>query len=343
MTVLLPLLTLAVTDHLQWAPYAAFGAFGSVFAREHGHRRRGRVQVEVGLSLVLAVTLGAAVATTPWRPWLAVVVGAVIAAAAAFASDVLDWRPRGPLFQVFGFGVCAAIPTTPSQVVVAAAVSTASAAVAVAVGTAGALRPTASWRLDDAGTPARQRLRTAWGRPGVRTHLLRYSLAALLAGSLATVSGLGHTAWAVVAAVVPMAAADTRGRLVRATHRFVGTAAGLVLTLALLSLPVRGTTAVLLVAALQVGAELVVLRNYGLAMVLVTPLAVLMGRLTGSVPASRLLVDRAAETAIGLAVGIALTLVLRDREAQEATARSQPRPTTVAADPTTPSRAASHG
>ena len=44
----------------------------------------------------------------------------------------------------------------------------------------------------------------------VRRHALRYGLAVLGAGSIATVAGIGHPSWAMVAAIVPLAVSDTR-------------------------------------------------------------------------------------------------------------------------------------
>ena len=70
---------------------------------------------------------------------------------------------------------------------------------------------------------------------------------------------------------------------------------------------------VLAVAVLQVLAELVVGSNYALALVAVTPLALLMVHLAVPVPASTLLADRGVETLIGVAAGLAVGYVTRVR------------------------------
>ena len=66
------------------------------------------------------------------------------------------------------------------------------------------------------------------------------------------------------------------------------------------------------VAALQVGAELLVGRNYALALLCITPLALMMGQIVHEVPVGPLLVDRAVETLIGCGVALVVLLVVRD-------------------------------
>ncbi|GAB2927707.1 FUSC family protein [Rhodococcus aerolatus] len=302
-----PLLALVLTGHVGWTVYAAFGAFASVYGRDAALPDRAGMQLTAGAALTAAVGLGATVALLPGAAWWAVVVASLVAVAGAVLADSAAWRPPGPLFLVFGFAVVASVPATAADVGTAVLVAGAAAAFAVVVGSARWGRGPVTPRLaapDWAGT-----LR----RPGARLHLLRYLLAPLLAGGASTALGLGHAYWAMVAAVVPMAAPDVIGRLVRAVARLAGTAAGLVVAAGLLALHPSGVAVVLLVVVLQVLAELVVVRNYALALVAITPLALLVGLLARPVPAGQLLGDRALDTALGVAVAIGLTLVLRDR------------------------------
>ena len=57
--------------------------------------------------------------------------------------------------------------------------------------------------------------------------------------------------------------------------------------------------------------ELLIGRNYALALLLVTPLALLMGQVAAPRPAVPLLLDRGAETFVGAAVGLGVLLVVR--------------------------------
>lgn len=74
-----------------------------------------------------------------------------------------------------------------------------------------------------------------------------------------------------------MTARGVTGQLVRAGHRIVGTLVGLVTSAGLLVLGLGAVATVLVVAVLQIVTELLVGRNYGLALVFITPMALLMG------------------------------------------------------------------
>jgi hypothetical protein len=318
-SVAVPLLVLQAVGRPEWSIYAAFGAFTGLYGRNRLHLGRLRMQLTLGLVLVAAVTAGTAVSTFDTRGWVAVPTAALVATVAALLSEAQDWHPPGPLFVVFAFSACASLPGRPSLIGVAAAAASASAGFAVVVGVAG-------WvRARHAAAPVH--------RPGVvsvlaehqtRIHLLRYGLAVLIAGSLATAAGIGHSYWAMVAAVVPMAARDLTGQLIRGAHRLLGTLLGLGLAALLLTLPLHGLLLVAVVVLLQMGAELLIGRNYGLALVFVTPLALLLGQLAVARPAGPLLRDRALETLLGVAVALAVTVLTRQRSAYPALPDASP-------------------
>ncbi|HEY5821079.1 MAG TPA: FUSC family protein [Propionibacteriaceae bacterium] len=313
-SVLAPLVVVTAADRQDLALFAVFGAFASVYGRAESHRSRFRSQAVVGAGLVVCIGAGAAVATAgAVRPWLAVVVAALIAALGSLASDALRWRPPGSFFLVFAFGAVASVPTPEGlgrHVLVAVGVSAAAAAFAVAVGTVGAI-PAGNRRLTP---PPPAAFAATLRRPGAWLHASRYLIGALVAGGIATAAGLGHPYWAALTAVVPMAAPDTTTRLLRAGHRLIGTAFGLVVAAGLLALHPTGWLLVGIVGAAQFGAELFVMRNYSLTLLFVTPLALLMTALGGNVDPSQLLVDRAIETVLGVAVGIGATLLWSERE-----------------------------
>jgi len=82
---------------------------------------------------------------------------------------------------------------------------------------------------------------------------------------------------------------------------------------ALFALELSGMAVIVVVVALQALAELFVGRNYGLALIAVTPLALLMVHLAAPVPAGTLIVDRGLETVIGVAVGLLVGWLTRSR------------------------------
>jgi len=302
-SVLVPLLVLYAAGRLEWSIFATFGAFTSLYGRERAGRARLQLQARLALYLTVAVGLGTLVAISPDRAWLAVPAAATVAALGSFASDAERWHPPGPLFLVFAFAACAALPSSGSDVPVAVGIAAASAAFSVVVGNVGAW-----WRRDD-GEPARRPTYLA----SLRWHVLPCSLGVFLAGTIATTSDIGRPYWAMVSAVVPLVAVDFRHQVVRGLHRVVGTFAGLVVAGALLALDLGGLAVILVVALLQAVAELLVGRNYALALVAITPLALLMVHLAAPVPTSELLTDRGIETVIGVAAGIAVGYVTRVR------------------------------
>jgi len=303
-----PLITLWAVGRLDWSLYAAFGAFTALYGRSLAGAARTRMQTSAAVTFVASVVLGTAIALAPAAPWVLVGAAALWAAVIALVSERFAWAPPGAIFQVFALGACASAPAVVGDLLPAVLVSAAVAVFALLVG----LVP---------GGPARDSAPpTSFGallrRREVRLHLLRYLLAAGIAGAIATAIGLGHPYWAALSAVVPLAAADTAGRLLRAGQRLLGTFFGLAIAATILAFHPSGLVAVLIAVALQVCAELLVVRNYGLALVFVTPLALVMIGIAHPVDAGALIQDRAIDTLLGVAVGTALTLATHERRVQ---------------------------
>ena len=305
-SVFVPLLALALIDRPEWSMYAAFGAFTSLYGRNHVHLSRAAMQATAGAALVAAVMAGALVGMRDNAAWVAVPVAAVVAGLASALSRAQDWHPPGSLFLVFAFGACASVPHTAPDLAPALLVSGGSALFAVVVGAVG------GFARGDRSLPSRVRFHRSWIP-------LQDLTATAVAGALATGAGIGHPYWASVAAVAPLSARGLRGQLARGTQRVLGTLLGLLTSAVLLSLHLTGVVLLVVIAALQVGAELLVGRNYGVAMLVITPLALLMGQTANEQPVGELLFDRGVETVIGSGVGLGLVLVLywhRHRRAQ---------------------------
>jgi uncharacterized membrane protein YccC len=105
--------------------------------------------------------------------------------------------------------------------------------------------------------------------------------------------------------------------LQRGTERLLGTWVGLGLAAVILLIHPQGIWLVLIVALLQFIIELLVVRNYTLAVVFITATALTISSGARRVDAGELLVSRGADTAIGCAVAIVVYLVAARR--QEAT------------------------
>ena len=131
-------------------------------------------------------------------------------------------------------------------------------------------------------------------------------------GALATWAGsrlgFGHNYWAMVAAVVPLVGHTTRHRVRRGVQRIIGTVLGLVVMAGILLLGLQPWQTVLVMALCQFGAEMFIIRQYLLAQIFVTPLALVSTLLVVPSSPAILLRDRIIETVTGAAVGIAVVL-----------------------------------
>ncbi|MGW2661580.1 FUSC family protein [Nocardia tengchongensis] len=144
-------------------------------------------------------------------------------------------------------------------------------------------------------------------------HAGRYALAVALAGVCGVALGVAHANWAMAAAAVPLAAGDSRGRVLRGVERVAGTFIGLGAS-ALLLLPhppprLLGVSVLLLLFP----TELFMARNYALALGFFTPLIMVMTELAAPADPVRLLLDRGTDTILGVTVGVAVALLTRPR------------------------------
>ncbi|WP_051798370.1 FUSC family protein [Catenuloplanes japonicus] len=149
----------------------------------------------------------------------------------------------------------------------------------------------------------------------------RVALGALIAGAVAgwlsggPSGGLGHGYWAAVSAVAVLQTPNLLGAVHRSVQRAVGTLLGVVLAAAAILLLPGQWALVAAIVLLQVVAELLVVRNYGLAMLAVTPLAILVGELARPAPATGLLRDRLLQTLLGCLIGLLCAVLVRNRAA----------------------------
>ena len=293
---------------------ASTGALSALYLSARSRRERIRRLPLVQLGLLVSVALGAA---TGGNRIAAPIVLAVVAVGAVVLVSATAVGPPGALFPVLAAGVSSRLVgpvsvggdgLSPLLVIECTA---AGAAFAFLVVVAPLIVPAV--RRRDRERPVTT-LRFALDANS-RTVVARVSVAAVIASALAAGLGLQRGYWVVVAVVAVLQAG--RGRRlsgVRAVHRVVGTLVGagvFVLAATLLGLPAAGILLAVVLGALQFGAEMVVVRHYGIALLFVTPLALLIAE-AGS-PGDPWLIagTRVLDTAIGCA--IALLVLLGDR------------------------------
>jgi len=143
----------------------------------------------------------------------------------------------------------------------------------------------------------------------IRIILVRLVIATGIAVLVTAPLGI-HRAYWVVVAVVAILQNGHRLRLtgLRAVHRVLGTLVGLGL-FALVSLASpSGIGLALLLMALQFVVELVVIRNYGLALVFITPLALTIAAQAGTSNVGVIVGERFSDTLLGAVIATAVLL-----------------------------------
>ncbi|GAB3272106.1 FUSC family protein [Arthrobacter pigmenti] len=309
-----PLLVVLALDRIDLTIFAAFGAFTGIYAKAEVARRRFQHQSIAGAILVACLALGGSYASVGAPEWAIVLTTAVIAGAGSIAADYWQLKPAGSLFFVFAFAAVASLPDVPPwwQALTVGAASVLWCLILGAVPTMARKLRTGDRTTTGGQEPDRQRT-VQWSV--LMMHAMRYFVAAGIAGGLATFADIGHAYWAMVAAVVPIAAPSLAGRLARAVHRIIGTLGGVAVTAGILALPLQPWHIVLLLVLLQFLAEMFVQRHYTIALFFITPLALLMSYLVTRQAPADLLVDRTVETIIGALVGVVVVVLMRERAA----------------------------
>lgn len=316
----IPLLLLLATDHMSWAMYAGFGAFTGIYSRYEPTRARFRRQGLMAIVLTSCVAIGATLAHIGQRledtaaPWLALGVTSLVAGLVSALVTARGIKPGGAIFPLFAVAAVAAAPPA-APIWIAVLVAAGAASGSVVLGLVG------HWLGERHPAEGFGPERRTWTGQQVRTDFVRTALAALLAGVLGLASGLPFPYWAQIAAIAPLSVPGRGAQVERGLHRVVGTALGILATGFLLSFPAEAWQLVVWVILLQFLAELFVLRNYSLALLFITPLALLMVQLAHPTPVGQLLGARFLETALGAGVGIAVVIAsaLWDRRRKTST------------------------
>ncbi|MGW1679456.1 FUSC family protein [Saccharopolyspora sp. NPDC002376] len=102
-----PIALLATIGRLDLVPFAAFGAFTSLYCRIDTWSRRARLLPLIALGLVVSVATASMIAAATGNELIGVLVLTAIATLGKLASDVLGFGPPGGLMFVFAAGAAA--------------------------------------------------------------------------------------------------------------------------------------------------------------------------------------------------------------------------------------------
>ncbi|MDQ0644406.1 FUSC family protein [Microbacterium murale] len=281
---------------------AASGAFTVLFAGFSPVVERAKVLPFVGAGLIASAVLGVLVAGDPWLVSVGVVVVAIVSAALAFGFRL---GPPGPLFFVLVFGLSA-------HVIAGSKISPLAYIAAFAAGCVFSYLVTLTPLLLPTVRAKRARpLRDLLPGPaldaGARTLLVRVAIVSVLGVLLGLIVDPGRSYWIVGAAVAVIGvAAARRAAFQRGLHRMLGTVVGVGAYALLSLLHPSGLWLALLLGTLQFTIELVVIRNYALALVFITPLVLLLtGAATGEIGSMEVAWERIVDTLVGAALGAA--------------------------------------
>lgn len=281
---------------------AAAGTFTVLFAGAAPVVDRARILPFVAAGLIVSASLGALAGADLLLVSIGIVVIALASAGLAFGFRL---GPPGPLFFVLVFGLSAQV--------------TAHAAIApLAYITAFTCGCVFSYLV--ALTPLMlRRVRSHHPRPlsellpgpllddASRLLFLRVAIVSILGVLIGAVVDPARSYWIVGAAIAVIGvAADRRAAFQRGLHRMLGTVVGVGVYALLALLHPQGLWIALLLGVMQFTVELVVVRHYALALMIITPLVLLLtGAATGQIGSMDVALERVVDTVIGAALGAA--------------------------------------
>lgn len=286
---------------------ASLGAFTALYCAQLSRRDRLRVLPLVAAGLVLASIVGV---VTSGNIWLIVSGLVVVAAAACVLALGFGLGPPGPLMFVLVTGVTGHLAAPVAlggggvdKLSLTLAVA-AGAVIAYLVVIAPLVVP--SVRRSE-GTSAG--LKALF--PGIDFDAATAMISARVVIGVASASlislplGVHRAYWVVLAAIAVLQVGHSR-RLttIKAIHRVLGTVIG-VLGFGLLALgQPSGLWLVLIIAVLQFATEVVVARNYGIALLFITPLALLISTSAHTISPWQIVGERIIDTLLGAMIAL---------------------------------------
>lgn len=149
-------------------------------------------------------------------------------------------------------------------------------------------------------------LGSAWNKGSLPSVIaVRAGLAVMLASATMLVSPVGHPYWAILSALIVLHMGSSRTNLsLRAAHRVLGTAVGVVLYFGLVFLHPGDWVKVAIMILAVYGLNCFVTRNYAISVVFVTMFALLMTPVTTEAEVIVLIRDRMVETVIGVSAAV---------------------------------------
>ncbi|WP_213814096.1 FUSC family protein [Glaciihabitans sp. dw_435] len=306
----LPTLGFALVGRADLGLLASSGGFLALYLSARSRRERALLLPIIGAGLVLSAAIGVLASGTLVGSLAALF---LVTAAASVLSLGFGVGPPGVLFFVLVTGVSSrlAAPASLGGAALPGGLILGMFAIGTALAYLVVLAPLLlpGVRKRDATLHGNRVVLRFDLDPITRVIILRILIASAVAVVIAAPLGIHRVYWVLVSVVAILQNGHTiRLTAMRGIHRVLGTLVGVgVFALVLLWNP-TGILVALLIMALQFVTEIVVIRNYGLALIFITPLALTIAAQGRSEPVGSVVVDRVTDTLIG--AGIALVVLL---------------------------------
>ena len=308
LSIAVPSVGFALVGHPALGLLASSGAFVALYLGHRSRRWRARLLPLVAAGLLVASGAGILSSSGAIASVIAIAAIAILATALCLGLNV---GPPGALFFVLVSGVSnhLAAPASRGGAGIDGWLAFGLLALGCLIAYLIVLAPLvlpASRRRDSAVHVGQSAPRFGFDAVS-RVILLRVSVAVVLASAIALPLGVQRGYWVVVT-VVAILQNGPRLSLtaVRTVHRIVGTLIGIGLFAAITGFQPSGVVLGLLLATLQFIVELLIIRNYGLALAFITPLALTLA-LHGT---QRPITDEVGERVLDTLVGAAIALIV---------------------------------
>jgi len=310
--VLLPGLLFLAVGRPELALAASNGGFLALYLARLSRHRRARLLPIIGVGLFAAVALALLAAGA--GPAGAVVSVAVLGVLAALLTVGWGVGPPGALFFVLLAGAFSTLGVSEAERT--GRIDAASVLGPLAVGlvmayvivVAPLLLP--SVRRRTAAAPGGDARLSFSLRGEALVIVIRIAVAVAVAATVGLLLGEERAFWIVITVVaVLQTSARRRMSAIRAAQRLVGTLIGLVVFSLLALLPLSVLILLLILFVLQTVIELIIARNYGLALVLITPLALLVAAQADPADADAVVGERIVDTLLGVAIAVVVIVI----------------------------------
>lgn len=149
----------------------------------------------------------------------------------------------------------------------------------------------------------------------VVANAVRIAIASALSGWFAVAAGMDHALWASMGAMAALQGLTFHSTVQRAIQRLLGNVAGSVIAAVLIAMALNYWEAVVAIIVLQIMAELLVIKNYALTSIAITPMALILTGLGAHITPD-IALSRVVDTLIGVVIGVivaAITISRSDR------------------------------